>query len=145
MLSEVNFFLNTISTNECFTVQWLYSNFHNIHKSKIPRSLHLPWANRHSQINLSVSSKRCLLWAKVHKALLVTSSYQRFALFPSQHLFCLFYFFSWSFSASRSAERIPSFFSSSTRSPFWCIWRSISQPPTNSPLRYTCGMVGQLE
>lgn len=51
----------------------------------------------------------------------------------------------WSSVSSRRAERIPSFFSSSTRSPFWCICRRMSQPPTNSPLRYTCGMVGQLE
>lgn len=52
---------------------------------------------------------------------------------------------SWSLSSPRRAERTPSFFSSSTRSPFWCICRRMSQPPTNSPLRYTCGMVGQLE
>lgn len=55
------------------------------------------------------------------------------------------HFESWSFVSSKRAERIPSFFSSSTRSPFWCICRRMSQPPTNSPLRYTCGMVGQLE
>lgn len=40
-----------------------------------------------------------------------------------------------SFSASSSAELMPSFFSSSTRSPFWCIWSRMSQPPTNSPLK----------
>lgn len=50
-----------------------------------------------------------------------------------------------SFSASSTAERMPSFFSSSTRSPFWCICRKMSQPPTNSPLKYTWGIVGQLE
>lgn len=50
-----------------------------------------------------------------------------------------------SFSASSSAEWIPSFFNSSTRSPFWCIWSRMSQPPTNSPLKYTWGIVGQLE
>lgn len=50
-----------------------------------------------------------------------------------------------SFSASSSAELMPSFFNSSTRSPFWCIWSRMSQPPTNSPLKYTWGMVGQLE
>ena len=55
------------------------------------------------------------------------------------------HFESWSFVSSKRAERIPSFFISSTRSPFWCICRRMSQPPTNSPLRYTCGMVGQLE
>ena len=54
------------------------------------------------------------------------------------------HFESWSLVSSKRAERIPSFFSSSTRSPFWCICRRMSQPPTNSPLRYTCGMVGQL-
>lgn len=48
-------------------------------------------------------------------------------------------------SASSSAELMPSFFSSSTRSPFWCICSRMSQPPTNSPLKYTWGMVGQLE
>lgn len=42
-----------------------------------------------------------------------------------------------SFSASSRAERMPSLFSSSTRSPFWCIWSRMSQPPTNSPLKYT--------
>lgn len=52
---------------------------------------------------------------------------------------------SWSCFSSRRAERMPSFLSSSTRSPFWCICSRMSQPPTNSPLRYTCGMVGQLE
>ena len=30
-------------------------------------------------------------------------------------------------------------------SPAWNISRMISQPPTNSPLTYSCGMVGQLE
>lgn len=33
-LLEVNFFKTQIFTNICFTVQWLYSNFHNTHKSK---------------------------------------------------------------------------------------------------------------
>ena len=39
------------------------------------------------------------------------------------------HFESWSFVSSKRAERIPSFFSSSTRSPFWCICRRMSQPP----------------
>jgi hypothetical protein len=30
-------------------------------------------------------------------------------------------------------------------SPAWNISRMMSQPPTNSPLTYSCGMVGQLE
>lgn len=30
----MNFFKTQIFTNICFTVQWLYSNFHNTHKSK---------------------------------------------------------------------------------------------------------------
>jgi hypothetical protein len=30
-------------------------------------------------------------------------------------------------------------------SPAWNISRTISQPPTNSPLTYNCGIVGQLE
>lgn len=42
-----------------------------------------------------------------------------------------------SFSAFSSAELMSSFFSSSTKSPFWCIWSRMSQPPTNSPLKYT--------
>lgn len=50
-----------------------------------------------------------------------------------------------SFSAFCSAELIPSFCNSSTRSPFWCIWSRMSHPPTNSPLKYTWGIVGQLE
>lgn len=38
-------------------------------------------------------------------------------------------------STSSSVDRMPSFFSSSTKSPFWCIWSRMSQPPTNSPLK----------
>lgn len=57
---------------------------------KIPRSLHLPWAKRHS---LSVSSNRCSPWPKVCKALWATSSCQRFALFLSQHFFFLMLLF----------------------------------------------------
>ena len=30
-------------------------------------------------------------------------------------------------------------------SPAWNISRMMSQPPTNSPLTYSCGMVGQLD
>lgn len=56
-------------------------------------------------------------------------SLSRFTLIPVYYLD--------SFSASSTAERMPSFFSSSTRSPFWCICRRMSQPPTNSPLKYT--------
>lgn len=47
-------------------------------------------------------------------------------------------------SAPKRADLIPSFWSSSTRSPLWCICRRMSQPPTNSPLKNTCGIVGQL-
>jgi hypothetical protein len=35
--------------------------------------------------------------------------------------------------------------SSFCNSPAWNISRTISQPPTNSPLMYNCGIVGQLE
>lgn len=51
VLLEVNFFFfkTQTFTNICFTVQWLYSNFHNTHKSKYqdhyiyhePRDIHL--------------------------------------------------------------------------------------------------------
>lgn len=35
--------------------------------------------------------------------------------------------------------------SSFCNSPAWNISRTISQPPTNSPLTYNCGIVGQFE
>lgn len=53
---------------------------------------------------------------------------------------CLSYPSCWS---SRSADFIPTFFSSSISSPFLCIWSNISHPPTNSPPINTCGIVGQ--
>uniref|UniRef100_A0A6M2DXY3 Putative secreted protein n=1 Tax=Xenopsylla cheopis TaxID=163159 RepID=A0A6M2DXY3_XENCH len=48
-------------------------------------------------------------------------------------------------SFARSALLMPTFFNSSIKSPDWCICNKISQPPTNSPDMYTCGIVGQLE
>lgn len=140
-LLEVNFFKTQIFTNICFTVQWLYSNFHNTHKSKYQdhyiyhelRDIHLVSAQTDAFLDLK--------YVRLYGQQVLFKD----LLYSCHSMFFSCYFFSWSFSASRSAERIPSFFSSSTRSPFWCIWRSISQPPTNSPLRYTCGMVGQLE
>ena len=58
------------------------------------------------------------------------------------------YFFSFYFlvsSADNKADLIPIFSSSSINSPDWCICNRISQPPINSPLKKTCGIVGQLE
>ncbi len=40
---------------------------------------------------------------------------------------------------------IPLSASSCCSSPAWNISRMMSQPPTNSPLTYSCGMVGQFE
>lgn len=53
--------------------------------------------------------------------------------------------FYWVFSFFNRADVMFTFFNSSTSSPFWCICRRISQPPTNSPFIKTCGIVGQLE
>lgn len=47
-------------------------------------------------------------------------------------------------SLESNALVIPHFFSSSTKSPLWCICNNMSQPPTNSPFMKTCGIVGQL-
>lgn len=85
-LLEVNFFKTQIFTNVCFTVQWLHSNFHNTHKSKYQDDYIY---HELRDIHLVSSSNRCLPWPKVCKALWVTSSYRRIALFLSQ----LFFFF----------------------------------------------------
>lgn len=53
--------------------------------------------------------------------------------------------FSWDSCFSKSALVIPTFFNSATSSPFLCISKRMSHPPTNSPFMKTWGMVGQFE
>lgn len=60
MLLEVNFFKTQISTNVRFTVQWLYSNFHNIHKSKYQdHYIYHELTDIHREILVSVQKDAC--------------------------------------------------------------------------------------
>lgn len=46
---------------------------------------------------------------------------------------------------AQAAALMPLSVNSFCSSPAWNISRTISQPPTNSPFTYSCGMVGQFE
>ena len=75
-------------------------------------------------------------------------AFWRFTRTSFRILFQLLLLFLHSFLSSacaNSADLMPIFSSSSTSSPLWCICKRISQPPMNSPLKKTWGMVGQLE